>query len=152
MKLTIGDDSRKYPNDHSWGLGIWYYGWDESAIDLTLGYRSVALTWQRKRPAPRSWVARLQRWLTDPTWGFGIYRDPDRKWAVSFGPWLHEFGGGRPERGRAPMRIAYLVVAGLNFAVALIPPILSWSTAINVTVGAYFVLLYFRERPAGEAR
>jgi len=97
VKLTLGGDSRALPNDGSWGLGIWYFGWDESAIDLNLGYRCVSLSWRRNRPAPRSWVARLHRWLNDPTWGFGIFRDPDRVWAVSFGPWMHEFGAAQGE-------------------------------------------------------
>ncbi len=87
----IVEDSRRLPADHSWGLGIWYFGWDESAIDLNLGFHSFSLSWQRRRPKARDALTRLRRFLRDPTWGLGIYRDPDGIWAVSIGPLMHEF-------------------------------------------------------------
>ena len=76
---------------NSWGLGVWYYAWDESSVDVNLGYRSFGLSWRRSRRPARDGLERLQRFLTDPTWGFGIYRDPDGIWAISLGPWLREF-------------------------------------------------------------
>ena len=90
MRFTA-EDSRRLPNDHSWGLGVWYFGWDESAVDVNLGFRSFSLSWQRARRPANSPIERLRRQLNDPTWGLGIYRDPDVIWAISVGPWMHEF-------------------------------------------------------------
>lgn len=98
MRFTT-DDSRRFPNDRSWGLGVWYFGWQESAIDANLGYRSFSFSWQRSRKPAGSLVARLRQYLSDPTIGFGIFRDSDGEWALSFGPWLWEFrrGEGPPQ-------------------------------------------------------
>ena len=88
MKVST-DDSRRYPNDDSWGLGIWYFGWDESSIDLNLGFRSFTLSWQRSRPPTTIPFVRLFRFITDPTWGLGVFRF-EGTWSLSIGPWLWE--------------------------------------------------------------
>lgn len=89
MRFTV-EDSRRYPNDHSWALGVWWhhaYG-DESSIDMGLGYRSFCWTWGRARQvAPLT----LAQFLLNPTIGFGVDRDPDGVWGLWFGPWMWDF-------------------------------------------------------------
>lgn len=84
------EDTRGLPKDQSWGLGIWYYGWDESAINVMFGYHSFGVTWQRRRPKARDAWERMVRWLKDPAWGIGYYRDNAGEWSVDLGPWRWE--------------------------------------------------------------
>ena len=101
MRLAF-QDSRRFENDHSWGFGVFYYGWDDSAIDVSFGFRSLSISWRRNRPAAQGVIDRLRRFLMDPVWGFGIHRDldEDKKWMLSIGPWMHEFGAAsRPSEG-----------------------------------------------------
>lgn len=79
MRLAV-EDSRRYPNDQSWALGIWYHHFEDHALNFIVGYRSLDLSWGRRR---------RPKLFQGTSWGLGVFRDPDG-WSVWFGPWLWE--------------------------------------------------------------
>lgn len=80
---------KRFPNDDSWGIGIFYYGplfADPANLDIWLGRFTVNARWGRPLVVAPDLTSRLRALFTWQTLGFGVVHE-SKRWSFSFGPW-----------------------------------------------------------------
>lgn len=84
MRFAV-EDSRRFPQDHIWGIGIECSHFDgEYSLEVGFGYRAMTWSWGERPPPTLVERAFAAAW----TWGLSVCHLPAEGWSVRLGPWL----------------------------------------------------------------